>query len=221
MESQVSTGYGEHYPTEQCSEAIFLLIAQLVTGVLLDGCTIGIFYAKLVRPPKKPIAGKFSNNGVVYLRDGKLCLVFRVVDTFQHHGIRTKVKAFIFEERQTLEGEILGPTQKRLNLVNNGKLFLIWPEEIVHVIDKNSPLYNYSAKAFLEKRFEICLSIFGDSRKTGQTVQGRTSYLSTEIVWGQRFIGLISYNHDRHEYVADYTLFNRTEMVSQCSWCAV
>lgn len=65
MESQVSTGYGAHYPTEQCSEAIFLLIAQLITGVLLDGCMIGICYAKLIRPPKQVIDIKFSNNGVV------------------------------------------------------------------------------------------------------------------------------------------------------------
>lgn len=67
MESQVSTGYGEHYPTEQCSEAIFLLIAQLITGVLLDGCMIGIFYAKLIKPPVKPIDGKFSKSAVVGL----------------------------------------------------------------------------------------------------------------------------------------------------------
>lgn len=113
-----------------------------------------------------------------------------------------------------MEGEVLGPIQKRMHLVNNGKLFLLWPEEIVHVIDKTSPFYEYSAKDFLEKRFEICLSIFGDSRKTGQTVQSRTSYLSREILWGHRFINLVDYDQDFNEYVVDYVRFNHTEMVN-------
>lgn len=150
----------------------------------------------------------------ICLRDGQLCLVIRVVDTFQHHGIRTKVKAFLFRELSTLEGESLGPTQSRMDLLNNGKLFLIWPEEVCHVINEDSPLYEYSAKDLLEKKFEICFSIFGDSRKTGQTVQGRTSYVSTEILWGHRFVNLISYDHDFNEYVANYKRFNETEEVS-------
>lgn len=48
METQVSTGYGERYPTEECPEGIFLLIAQLTIGIIIDGAIIGIVYAKMV-----------------------------------------------------------------------------------------------------------------------------------------------------------------------------
>lgn len=71
VETQVTTGYGEYYPTEECAEAIFLMIMQLVVGVVIDGTMIGIFYSKMIRPPKYADM-KFSKNAVICLRDGKL-----------------------------------------------------------------------------------------------------------------------------------------------------
>lgn len=214
MESQVSTGYGEHYPNEECPEAIFLLIIQLICGVLLDGCMIGVIYQKMIRQTKHTKAARFSKRAVICLRDGQMCLIFRVVDNRHHHGIRTKVKAFIFKEKITQEGEHLGECQQRLELETNGKLFLLWPETVCHFINEDSPFYNLSAQDLLEKHFEICVSITGDSRATGQTIQAKTSYLSGEIMWGHRFINLIHYDENRHQYEADYEKFDETIPVS-------
>lgn len=71
VESQVTTGYGEYYPSEECPEAIFLLIFQLTIGVVIDGTMIGIFFSKMIRPPKYADM-KFCKKAVVCLRDGKL-----------------------------------------------------------------------------------------------------------------------------------------------------
>lgn len=49
VESQVSTGYGEKYPTEECPEAIFLLIVQLTIGIVIDAAMVGIVYVKARR----------------------------------------------------------------------------------------------------------------------------------------------------------------------------
>lgn len=193
---------------------VFLLIVQLVTGVILDGCMVGVFYQKMIRPTKYTKAVRFSKRAVICQRDGKLCLIFRLVDHRQHHGIKTKVKAFIFREKISMEGELLGQCQARLKLVSNGKLFLLWPETVCHYINEKSPLYNYSAKSLLESSFEICVSITGDSRKTGQTVQARTSYLSSEVLWGQRFTNIIKYDREFQEYVADYDRFDETVAVN-------
>lgn len=190
--------------------SVFLLIVQLVSGVLLDGCIVGVFYQKMIRPTKYTKAVRFSKRAVICQRDGKLCLIFRLVDHRQHHGIKTKVKAFIFREKVSMEAEPLGQCQARLKLVSNGKLFLLWPETVCHYINEDSPLYHYSAKSLLESSFEICVSITGDSRKTGQTVQARTSYLSSEILWGQRFTNIIRYDREYQEYVADYERFDET-----------
>lgn len=71
VETQVSTGYGSKYPTEECAEATILMIIQLTVGIIIDGSMIGILYTKIIRPPKyKHI--KFSKKAVVCLRDGAL-----------------------------------------------------------------------------------------------------------------------------------------------------
>lgn len=84
VESQVSTGYGERYPTEECPEAIFLLIVQLTIGVAIDAFMVGVVYVKAIRPPKYSDF-KFSKKAVICQRDRKLCLIFRVADFEQVH----------------------------------------------------------------------------------------------------------------------------------------
>ena len=50
------------------------------------------------------------------------------------------------------EGEKLRQFQRTLKLENDGRVFLIFPTTVCHVIDENSPLYDLSAKDLLEKK---------------------------------------------------------------------
>lgn len=212
VESQVSTGYGEKYPTEECSEAIFLLIVQLVFGVVVDATLIGIVYTKLTRPPKYADF-KFGKKAVICQRDGILCLVFRVADFKQAHSIDSKIRAYLFEEKITGEGERVSKSQQRLKLENNGRVFLIWPQTVCHLIDKTSPFYDMSARDLIQKRFEIVLSLTGISSHTGQMTQARTSYLSREIYWGHRFMNVIYYDSKAGCYVIDVDKLDNIEQV--------
>lgn len=51
-----------------------------------------------------------------------------------------------------MEGEKLKNFQHTLKLENKGRVFLIFPTTICHVIDETSPLYDMSAKDLLEKK---------------------------------------------------------------------
>lgn len=82
-----------------------------------------------------------------------------------------------------------------------------------HVIDSQSPFYNLSARDFVEKRFEILVTLSGASRSTGQCTEERTSYLSKEILWGHRFVNLIHYDPENRVHVIEYDLFDTTEQV--------
>lgn len=139
------------YPTEECVELIFVLIVQLIIGLVIDGAVVGIFYVKIIRPPKYADF-KFSKKAVICQRDSKLCLLFRVADFKQAHAIDTKIRAYLFEEKITCEGERIGKSQQRLKLENNGRVFLIWPQIVCHTIDEASPFYDMSAKDLLERR---------------------------------------------------------------------
>lgn len=54
--------------------------------------------------------------------------------------------------RSSIEGERLPQFQHSLKLENDGRVHLIFPTTLCHVIDEQSPLYDLSAKDLLEKR---------------------------------------------------------------------
>lgn len=100
IETQVSIGFGEKYPNEECPEAIFLMMMQIVMGVAIEGAMVGIVYVKMVRPPRKSSDMKFSKKAVVCQRNSKLCLLFRVCDPNELHVVDSRVNAYWFEERK-------------------------------------------------------------------------------------------------------------------------
>ncbi|XP_021701200.1 ATP-sensitive inward rectifier potassium channel 11 isoform X2 [Aedes aegypti] len=202
IETQVSTGYGAKVPTEECPEAMFLLIVQIVIGLVIDAAMVGIVYAKMVRPPKKISDMKFSKKAVICQRDGKLCFVFRLCDVKQQHAIETKVTAVLLEQRRSLEGEVIEKNESFMKLENNGRILLMWPITVCHVIDSESPLFDISAKDLLEKKFEIVITLTGGTMTTGQVTEARTSYVPGEIYWGHRFQNIIMYDRAHEHYVA-------------------
>lgn len=101
IETQVSIGFGNKYPNEECPEAVFLMVVQIICGIALEGAMVGIVYAKMSRPSDRARSRdmKFSRRAVVCQRDGRLCLVFRVCDVHARHVIDTRVQAYWFEEK--------------------------------------------------------------------------------------------------------------------------
>lgn len=95
----MSIGYGEKFPNEECPEAIFLMVVQIVLGIAIEGAMVGIVYAKMIRPSRHSSDMKFSRKAVVCQRNTKLCLVFRVSDSRSNHVIDSKLQAYWFEER--------------------------------------------------------------------------------------------------------------------------
>lgn len=56
------------------------MCVQFLTGLVLQTLMAGVIFAKLARPIKRAATILFSKNAVICMRDGKLCLLFRVGD---------------------------------------------------------------------------------------------------------------------------------------------
>ncbi|XP_037946346.1 G protein-activated inward rectifier potassium channel 3-like isoform X3 [Teleopsis dalmanni] len=213
IETQHTIGYGNRFVTEECPEAIFTMCLQCITGVFIQAFMVGIVFAKLSRPKKRAQTLLFSRNAVICHRDGVPCLMFRVGDMRKSHIIEAHVRAQIIRKKITKEGEILPFFQQELHIGADGgedRLMFIWPTTIVHKIDRNSPLYMLSASDMLKERFEVVVMLEGVIESTGMTTQARSSYLPSEILWGHRFVNLVSFRKETSEYEVDYTLFNNT-----------
>nr|XP_040232255.2 ATP-sensitive inward rectifier potassium channel 11-like isoform X1 [Anopheles coluzzii] len=202
VETQVSTGYGVIVPTEECPEAFFLLLIQIVFGLVIGGAMVGVVYAKMIRLPKRSCEMKFSKRAVICMRDGRLCLVFRVCDHKQQHVIGTQITATMLEPKRHAGSNVIERYETRLRLQNNGRVLPLWPITVCHVIDRYSPLYDTSAADLLDRRFEIVITMTGSTMTTGQSTQARTSYIPVEILWGHRFQNIIEYDPKRECYVA-------------------
>ncbi|XP_034830952.1 ATP-sensitive inward rectifier potassium channel 12 isoform X2 [Maniola hyperantus] len=213
VETQHTIGYGSRTTNEECPEAIFVMCLQSIVGVFIQAFMVGIVFAKMSRPKKRTQTLLYSRNAVICLREGQLCLMFRVGDMRKSHIVEAHIRAQLIRRKITREGELLPFYQQELKVGADGeedRLMFIWPMTIVHKINEKSPLYNLSASDMLRERFEIVVMLEGVIESTGMTTQARSSYLPSEIQWGHRFETMVSFRKDTGEYEVDYTRFNNT-----------
>uniref|UniRef100_A0A8C5H0M0 Potassium inwardly rectifying channel subfamily J member 16 n=1 Tax=Gouania willdenowi TaxID=441366 RepID=A0A8C5H0M0_GOUWI len=85
METQATIGYGFRGMTENCMVAIVVVTFQDVLSCLLDTIIIGIIVAKMASARKRAQTVGFSSCAVVNLRDGVLCLSWRLGDFRGNH----------------------------------------------------------------------------------------------------------------------------------------
>lgn len=224
IETQHTIGYGIRAITEECPEAIFILCLQSIVGVVIQCFVVGFVFAKLSRPQKRSQTLLFSSNAVINKRDGRLCLMFRIGDMRNRsHIIGASVTAILIHKKTTAEGETIPFFQTELPIQFDGScdsLFLIWPVTFVHVIDESSPFYNFSSDTIMREKFEVIVILEGTVESTGQSIQARSSYLTSEILWGRRFVNLVSYRKNSADYRVDYSKFNHTYEVETPSYSA-
>lgn len=211
METQTTIGYGWRCVTEECPVAVITVVIQSIVGCIIDSFMIGTIMAKMARPKKRNQTLMFSKNAVISLRDGKLCLMWRVGNLRRSHIVEAHVRAQLIRSYVTAEGEFIPMEQMDLNVgydEGTDRLFLVSPLVIVHEIDQDSPLYTFSRADLEADDFEIVVILEGMVEATAMTTQFRSSYLAREIFWGHRFEPVIF--EDRDRYKVDYARFHNT-----------
>jgi hypothetical protein len=133
------------------------------------------------------------------------------------------VRAILIKRRATQEGEVIPLYQYDLQLgapgETEGRLFMVWPVIVEHRINEDSPFWDLSADSLQREQFELVVVLEGIVESTGMTTQARTSYLPSEILWGQSFERLVSYQRDNNQYMIDYSRFHST-VVSDIPSCS-
>ncbi|XP_073691739.1 ATP-sensitive inward rectifier potassium channel 12 [Garra rufa] len=221
IETQTTIGYGWRCVTEECPVAIATVVVQSILGCIIDSFMIGTIMAKMARPKKRNQTLMFSHNAVIALRDGKLCLMWRVGNLRRSHIVEAHVRAQLIRPYVTAEGEFIPLEQMDLNVgydEGTDRLFLVSPLVIVHEIDEDSPLWGMSRADLESDDFEIVVILEGMVEATAMTTQTRSSYLSREILWGHRFEPVIF--EDRDRYQVDYAHFHKTYEVPLTPACS-
>ena len=215
LETQHTIGYGGRATTEQCSLAIIVMSIQSIVGVIIQACMAGIVFAKFTKPTSRGETIMFSKNALVSMRNGGLHLLVRLGDLRTNHLIGCNVSAHFLAKTTTEEGEVIPYHLEKIHFgtglegehAENIQLF--WPLVVSHKIDSSSPLYDLGPKDLQTRQFELILTLEGTTPETGASIQVRTSYMPTEILWGQRFEHTsVAYDKAMVKYAVSYTTIN-------------
>ncbi|XP_007907677.1 G protein-activated inward rectifier potassium channel 2 [Callorhinchus milii] len=211
IETETTIGYGHRVITERCPEGILLLLVQSVIGSMVNAFMVGCMFVKISQPKKRAETLVFSSHAVISLRDGKMCVMFRVGDLRNSHIVEASIRAKLIKSRQTKEGEFIPLHQTDLNVgydTGDDRLFLVSPLIISHEIDQHSPFWSISKAELAKEDLEIVVILEGMVEATGMTCQARSSYVTSELLWGYRFMPVLTLEEGFYE--VDYNSFHAT-----------
>ncbi|XP_023680522.1 G protein-activated inward rectifier potassium channel 4-like [Paramormyrops kingsleyae] len=209
IETETTIGYGHRVITDKCPEGIILLLLQAILGSIVNALMVGCMFVKISQPKKRAETLVFSHKAVVSVRDGRLCLMFRVGDLRNSHIVEASIRAKLIRSQQTKEGEFIPLNQTDINVgfdTGDDRLFLVSPLTIAHEINERSPFWEWSQARMEKEEFEMVVILEGMVEATGMTCQARSSYLDTEVLWGYRFTPVLSLEQGFYE--VDYTSFH-------------
>ncbi|XP_029292855.1 inward rectifier potassium channel 16-like [Cottoperca gobio] len=209
METQATIGYGFRGMTENCMVAIIVVTVQDVFSCLLDTIIIGIVVAKMASARKRAQTVGFSRCAVVNLRDGVLCLSWRLGDFRGNHILEGVVKAMLVRHVKQPKGSVVMSYQDLH--IQNRDIVLATPATIIHKLEPGSPLYSLGPDEMQAEDFELVVSFTYNGDSTGMLHQSRTSYTAADIHWGQCFQDMLKLG--KKHYKVNYALFNVTTWV--------
>uniref|UniRef100_A0A8C2I9P3 Potassium inwardly rectifying channel subfamily J member 11, like n=1 Tax=Cyprinus carpio TaxID=7962 RepID=A0A8C2I9P3_CYPCA len=211
IEVQVTIGFGGRMVTEECPLAIIVLIIQNILGLIINAIMLGCVFMKTAQANRRAETLIFSRNAVIAPRNGRPTFMFRVGDLRKSMIISATIQLQVIRRTVTAEGEVIPVCQLDIQVENplrsNG-IFLVSPLIISHTIDRGSPLYEVSAQSLATEDLEIIVILEGVVETTGITMQARTSYTPEEILWGRRFVSIMTEEDGR--YSVDYSKFGNT-----------
>ena len=180
-----TVGYGHISPNGYLISIIASL--ESFVGLLIFALMTGLLYGRFSRPSAKIV---FSEKLLVApYKDGK-ALMFRMGNTSKSELIETEVQILMaFNQRE--DDGTLSRKFYPLGLEINKVSFFSLSWTVVHPLDENSPIYNFTQQDILDANAEIMVLVKGTDETAQQTVHTRRSYSGTEIVWNARFSPVI------------------------------
>ena len=183
-----TVGYGHISP----NGLIISLLASIESffGLLAFALMTGLLYGRFSKPTAKII---FSENMLVAPYKNGNALMFRMGNSSKSELIETEVQLLMAYNQREDDGSMSRKFYP-LNLEINKISFFSMSWTLVHPLDENSPIYNFTEQDILDANAEIMVLVKGTDETAQQVVHTRRSYVAEEIVWNARFSPVIERN---------------------------
>lgn len=197
-------GYGAMSPQSPYAHA--LVTMEALVGLVGFAMVTGLMFAKFSRPTAHFL---FSSKLVISRRHGKPVLMLRVANARGNEVVEASVRLAVLVHDRSPEGHNMRRIVD-LNLIRSTTPVFALSWLIIHEIDENSPLYNMTPQRMEEEESVFFVTLVGLDSSLASTVHGRHVYDDRDVVWGHRFVDIISRNEYRR-IVIDFGRFHDTQ----------
>ena len=200
-----TVGYGRLHPGGDGVDVIASI--ETMAGWLFFALVTGLLYGRFTRP-KAYIA--LSENALISPYKDGTGLMFRMVPYKNIHQltdakVAVNLSLLITENgKSDYEFYQLPLERHRIDMFN-----MNWT--VVHPINEESPLYNYSLEDIANADFEMMVQVTGFDPVFSNQVLQRTSYTMKELVWGARFTLMYHQDEDGDTTILELDKLSRYE----------
>lgn len=197
-----TVGYGHISPKGFLTS--LLSAAEALIGLLSFAIATGLFFGRFSKPTAFL---KFSHNAVIAPYKEITGLMVRMTP-FKNTNFTDAEAKMTLGMRVEENGKMVNKFYTLdLELDNINSLILSWT--LVHPINEQSPLYQFTKKDFETVHGEILVYVktFDDMFCT--TVAARTSYVFNEVVYGAKFVTMYNRSFDTTKTVLDLDKLNQ------------
>jgi inward rectifier potassium channel len=179
-------GYGVMAPKTPYASAVVTLEAFI--GLITVAMATGLMFAKFSRPTARVL---FSDKILIGTRNGKPTLMLRMANERGNDLIEATFRVTVLKPEVTTEGETIRKLHDVTLLRSDTPLFTV-SFTAFHVIDEQSPLWGVTEETLARDTMRFIVTVTGLDGTYAQTIHARRIYLAHEVVWGGRFVDVLS-----------------------------
>ncbi len=204
IETIASINYSGFVP--QSTYANIVVSVEGFFGILTTALFTGVLFARFSRPFARIV---FSHCAVVIPFDGVPTLMFRAANQRGNSIVDAEIRVTLARQQASREGIVMRRFEDlRLARQRSSLFALSWT--IMHRMDRHSPLFGVTPEMMAEQEMEIIVMLSGLDEVLADRVYARHSYSPDDIVWGSKFVDVLSSDgHGRR--VVDLNRFHDTE----------
>lgn len=183
---------------------------EALCGLMSFAILTGLFYGRFARPRTFLL---FSHNALISPYKDKTGLMFRLVCYKDRHNlidasIKVNLGLTLEEDgEQHFKFYSLHLERQHIDTLN-----MNWT--VVHPIDENSPLQNFSEEDLEHAQAELYVQITGFDEVFSSSVVQKTSYFYNEIIYGAKFTPMYRESEDDTTTILELNKLNEYEKIS-------
>jgi inward rectifier potassium channel len=173
-----TVGYGYIYPKGTLVSTIAAI--ESMSGLMVFALATGILYGRFSKP-KASI--RYSSNCVIAPYENITGFMFRIANFTQNELIESEAQVIISMNDLKTNQRIFLPLELETKKIS----FMALSWTIVHPVDENSPMYQYTREDLVKADAEFLILVKAINDTYSQTVYSRTSYKGHEIIENAKF----------------------------------